>query len=94
MEEEKLTFQVSKTNSNHTELKTPEEIKEETHATLHKEIKEDMRSIAIALHSLTKLMESAKFSFNSVNEQSKCENHLGKIKNISRKLRNKYSNEI
>ena len=90
MPEEKSISQELMKNSDNGKITTPEEI----HANLHKELKEDLRSVAIALHSLTKLMESTKFSFNSVNEQSKCENHLNRIKNISRKLRNKYSNEL
>jgi len=80
-EEKTTTLHVNDCSSG--KIITPEEI----HANVHKEIQENQKLISNALYSLSKMLENAKFSFSSLNEQFQLENHLNKVKSYTRKLR-------
>lgn len=81
MVEEKSTLQESTMSS------------EELHAKIHKELGENIKSIADALYAFTKVMEYAKFSCDSLNEQVQVENHLKKIKFNCKKIQKQYIKE-
>jgi len=88
MKEEKSTHLDLTKNSENSKIVTAEEI----HADIHKQLKEDMRLFSVALSSLSKVLETTKFSYNNLNEQTITENSINKIKGISRRLRKRYGN--
>jgi DNA polymerase III delta prime subunit len=66
---------------------------EELHAKIHKELQENIKNIADVLYAFAKVMEYAKFSCDSLNEQVQVENHLKKIKSNCRKIQKQYVKE-